>query len=78
MKPTNLLAPCFAAFLLAVPLAWAQEHPTVTAQANTVYVGADGKFEAAPAEEDAPADPTAEDPAAEAPAAEDPACVCPV
>ncbi len=26
----------------------AQEHPAVTAQANTVYVGADGKFEAAP------------------------------
>lgn len=28
--------------------AWAQEHPTVAAQANTIYVGADGKFEAAP------------------------------
>jgi uncharacterized protein YggE len=26
----------------------AQEHPTVTAQPNTVYVGADGKFESAP------------------------------
>lgn len=26
----------------------AQDHPAVTAQANTVYVGADGKFEAAP------------------------------
>ncbi len=26
----------------------AQEHPAVTAQANTVYVGADGKFEALP------------------------------
>ena len=26
----------------------AQEHPTVTALPNTVYVGADGKFEAAP------------------------------
>src|SRR5260370_29378520 len=26
----------------------AQEHPEVSAQANTVYVGADGKFEAAP------------------------------
>jgi len=25
-----------------------QEHPTVTAQPNTVYVGADGKYEAAP------------------------------
>ena len=28
--------------------AFAQEHPAVTAQPNTVYVGADGKFEAAP------------------------------
>lgn len=28
--------------------ALAQEHPSVTAQANTVYVGADGKFEAPP------------------------------
>lgn len=27
---------------------FAQEHPAVTAQPNTVYVGADGKFEAAP------------------------------
>src|SRR4029077_1849724 len=26
----------------------AQEHPTVTAQQNSVYVGADGKFEAVP------------------------------
>src|SRR4029077_18509191 len=28
--------------------AFAQEHPTVTAQQNSVYVGADGKFESAP------------------------------
>jgi len=34
--------------LLAASGAFSQEHPTVTAQANTVYVGADGKFEAAP------------------------------
>ena len=27
---------------------FAQEHPVVTAQPNSVYVGADGKFEAAP------------------------------
>jgi len=27
---------------------FAQEHPAVTAQPNSVYVGADGKFEAAP------------------------------
>lgn len=33
---------------LTVTAAVAQEHPTVAAQANTVYVGADGKFEAAP------------------------------
>jgi len=31
------LAPCFA-----------QEHPALTAQPNSVYVGADGKFEATP------------------------------
>jgi uncharacterized protein len=29
-------------------LAYAQEHPTVTATPNTVFVGADGKFETAP------------------------------
>ena len=34
--------------LLAAPAAFCQEHPAVTAQANTVYVGADGKFEAVP------------------------------
>jgi len=39
----------FAIFLfLATTGAFAQEHPTVTAQANSVYVGADGKYEAAP------------------------------
>jgi uncharacterized protein len=27
---------------------WAQDHPAVTALPNTVYVGADGKFESAP------------------------------
>ncbi len=27
---------------------FAQEHPTITAQPNTVYVGAEGKFESAP------------------------------
>jgi uncharacterized protein YggE len=35
-------------FLLLFPAAFAQEHPTVQAQPNTVYVGADGKFEASP------------------------------
>lgn len=34
--------------LLASIVALAQDHPTVTAQPNTVYVGADGKFEADP------------------------------
>ena len=33
---------------LASSFALAQEHPAITAQANTVYVGADGKYEAAP------------------------------
>jgi uncharacterized protein len=37
-------------FVLAVMAAasFAQEHPTVTALPNTIYVGADGKFESAP------------------------------
>lgn len=34
--------------LLAGILALAQEHPSVTAQPNTVFVGADGKFDASP------------------------------
>ena len=34
--------------LLLASFAVAQEHPAVTAQPNSVYVGADGKFEAAP------------------------------
>jgi len=38
----------FVFFLVAALAAVAQEHPAVTAQANTVYVGADGKFEAEP------------------------------
>jgi|SRR5271165_15691 len=37
-----------ALLFLGVGVVVAQEHPTVAAQANTVYVGADGKFEAAP------------------------------
>lgn len=36
------------AVLLAATVGLAQEHPAVTAQPNTVFVGADGKFEAAP------------------------------
>lgn len=34
--------------LLLAMAAMAQEHPAITAQANTVYVGADGRFESAP------------------------------
>jgi hypothetical protein len=45
MKASRVM---FAFFLFAAIAAIAQEHPAVTAQANTVYVGADGKFEAAP------------------------------
>ena len=37
-----------AILLLLCLSALAQERPTVTAQANTVFVGADGKFDAAP------------------------------
>jgi hypothetical protein len=38
----------FALFLFAATAAIAQEHPAVTAQPNSVYVGADGRFEAVP------------------------------
>ncbi len=38
----------FIALLFSATAAVAQDHPSVNAQANTVYVGADGKFEAAP------------------------------
>jgi uncharacterized protein YggE len=34
--------------VLIATVAAAQEHPTVTAQPNTIYVGADGKFETNP------------------------------
>ena len=34
--------------LLTLSVAFAQDHPALTAQPNTVYVGADGRFEAAP------------------------------
>ncbi len=37
-----------AVIILLAGSSTAQDHPSVTAQANTVYVGADGKFEAAP------------------------------
>ena len=35
-------------FLLTIAAAWSQERPTVTAQPNTLYLGADGKYESAP------------------------------
>src|SRR5438094_8683329 len=36
------------ALILLSPWAMAQEHPSVSALPNTVYVGADGKYEANP------------------------------
>jgi uncharacterized protein YggE len=45
MKSLRLL---IVFLLFSVNAAVAQEHPTISAQANSVYVGADGKFEAAP------------------------------
>jgi uncharacterized protein len=48
MKPARFIFRFLLGFLLFAAVATlAQEHPSVTAQANTVYVGADGKFEAA-------------------------------
>ena len=44
MKLTSLI---FALCILATAC-FAQEHPAVTAMPNSVYVGADGKFESAP------------------------------
>jgi len=38
----------FSVVLLFPAPGFSQEHPAVTAQPNTVYVGADGKYEAAP------------------------------
>src|SRR5215468_8921822 len=48
MRDAMKFAIVFAAVLLCSVRGFAQEHPAVTAQPNTVYVGADGKFEAAP------------------------------
>jgi hypothetical protein len=42
---TSLL---FVATIFSATAVLAQEHPSVAAQPNTVYVGADGKFEATP------------------------------
>lgn len=45
MKSVDFL---FLLVLLSPAVLLAQEHPTVNAQANTVFVGADGKYESAP------------------------------
>src|SRR5262249_37397996 len=39
---------CLVAFVSLFQHAFAQEHPSVSAMPNTVYVGADGKYEANP------------------------------
>jgi uncharacterized protein len=41
-------AACLLAFLVLAAASFAQDHPALTALPNSVYVGADGKFEAAP------------------------------
>ena len=47
--PTKSVAILAFVLVVAFPiLASAQEHPALSAQANTVYVGADGKYEAQP------------------------------
>ena len=38
----------FALLLLCASPVFAQDHPAVSAQPNTVYVGADGKLESVP------------------------------
>jgi uncharacterized protein len=41
-------AACLLAFFVVAAVSFAQDHPALTALPNSVYVGADGKFEAAP------------------------------
>src|ERR1700688_2107986 len=45
MKSATL---CLTLLVFAATAALSQEHPAVTAEQNTVYVGADGKYEAVP------------------------------
>jgi len=45
---TMIVRFCSALLVLAAGISYAQTVPTITAQPNTVYVGADGKYEAAP------------------------------
>lgn len=48
MKSARFSLALFFALLLSATPAFTQDRPAVTAQPNTVYVGADGKFESAP------------------------------
>jgi uncharacterized protein len=49
MKPSILFSALLLAAISFTSLSsFAQDHPSVAAQPNTVYVGADGKYEAAP------------------------------
>jgi hypothetical protein len=41
-------AACLLALFILAAACFAQEHPAITALPNSVYVGADGKFESAP------------------------------
>jgi uncharacterized protein YggE len=42
------IAACLLAFFVVATASFAQDHPALTALPNSVYVGADGKFESAP------------------------------
>ena len=48
MKSARFILTFVLFSLLGTNIAFTQDHPALTAQANTVYVGADGKFESAP------------------------------
>ena len=48
MKSAHSCFTLLSILIFSATLALAQERPAVTAQPNTVYVGADGKFESAP------------------------------
>ena len=43
----KIFATCFL-ILLSTARVWGQEHPTVASQPNTIFVGADGRFESPP------------------------------
>ena len=48
MKSAGFSSLLFLLFFLARAQLSAQDHPAVTAQPNTVYVSAEGKFESRP------------------------------